>query len=209
MQLPFTLNQFLTVFENYNLAVWPMQVLLNLLALTAIFFVLRKKDYSDKIVATILAFLWLWTGIAYHLIYFSSINKGAYFFGILYVIQGMLFLFNGVIKSNFSFKYKSNIYGITGGIFTLYALIIYPVLGYFLGHVYPKSPTFGLPCPTTIFTFGILLWTDKRVPKNVLIIPFLWSLIGFSAAISLHIREDFGLFLAGVLGFILILKKNK
>jgi hypothetical protein len=87
--------------------------------------------------------------------------------------------------------------------------MIYPTLGYFLGHIYPKSPTFGLPCPTTIFTFGLLLWTDVKLPKTILIIPFLWSLVGFTAALTLGILEDTGLLVSGVLGVGLILFRDR
>jgi hypothetical protein len=83
------------------------------------------------------------------------------------------------------------------------------VLGYLFGHVYPKSPTFGLPCPTTIFTFGLLLWTKTKFPKAVLVIPFLWSLIGFSAALTMGIHEDIGLLVAGVLGTVLLLLRER
>ena len=91
----------------------------------------------------------------------------------------------------------------------LYALIVYPFLGYFLGHRYPYSPTFGLPCPTTIFTFGILLTANRKVPVLVLIIPVIWSVIGFFAAISFGILEDTGLLVSGILAAILILRNNK
>ena len=91
----------------------------------------------------------------------------------------------------------------------LYALIIYPILGYLFGHKYPYSPTFGLPCPTTIFTFGILLFVNKKIPVLVLIIPLLWSIIGFGAALNLSIYEDYGLLIAGILGFILLVVSNK
>src|SRR5512140_3086828 len=37
-QMPFTREQFLNVFQQYNLALWPMQVVLILLGLTAIYF---------------------------------------------------------------------------------------------------------------------------------------------------------------------------
>jgi hypothetical protein len=65
------------------------------------------------------------------------------------------------------------------------------------------------PCPVTIFTFGLLLLADKRVPKYLLVIPFLWSLLGFSAALALTIREDIGLLIAGVLGTILIAVRDR
>ncbi|WP_414541485.1 DUF6064 family protein [Nostoc sp. CCY0012] len=29
---------------------------------------------------------------------------------------------------------------------------MYPLIGYALGRIFPTSPTFGVPCPTTIFT---------------------------------------------------------
>jgi hypothetical protein len=88
-------------------------------------------------------------------------------------------------------------------------MLIYPILGQLLGHLYPRCPTFGVPCPTTIFTFGMLLWTIGKVPKYVLIIPLLWSIIGFSAAINLGIKEDIGLLIAGLVATFMILYKDR
>ena len=209
MSLPFTVEQFVGIFQKYNIAVWPMQIILVLIALLALFLSLRKFSYSDKMTSIFLGFFWLWIGIVYHLIYFTSINKAAYLFGILYIIQGLIFIFVGGIKSKLSFKLQPNSYGVIGSLFILYSLIIYPILGYFLGHVYPKNPTFGLPCPTTIFTFGLLLETDKIVPKYVLVIPLIWSIIGFGAALSLGVKEDYGLLIAGIVGFILIFIRDR
>ena len=186
-----------------------MQAVLVLLAILAIILSIRKINRSDEIISIILGFFWLWIGIVYHIIFFTSINKAAYFFGALYIIQGLLFLYVGGLRSKLSFKSHPNSHGIVGSLFILYALIIYPGLGYFFGHVYPKNPTFGLPCPTTIFTFGILLWTDKKIPKYVLAIPLIWSIIGFGAAVSLGVREDYGLLIAGLLGSILIIIRDR
>lgn len=209
MKLPFTIEQFLNVFENYNLSIWPAQVVLIVLALTGIVLAIKKIKFSDRMIGIILALFWLWMGGVYHIIFFTSINKAAYVFGALFIFQGLLFLWKGVFKPDLSFKFQSNFYGIIGGLCVLYALIIYPILGFLFGHAYPKSPTFGAPCPTTIFTFGLLLWTDKKVTNYLLIIPFIWSLIGFSAAVNLSIREDFGLVVAGILGTILIFLRDK
>lgn len=209
MQIPFTIEQFLEVMANYNISVWPMQIILNLLALVAIVLSFKKINAGDKINSAILSFFWLWIGVMYHLIHFTSINNAAYLFGMLFIIQGIIFIYAGIIKPNLSFKFELNWYAWVGALFILYALLIYPLLGYLFGHVYPKSPTFGLPCPTTIFTFGLLLWTNKRVPKYVIIIPFIWALIGTGAAVNLTIYEDYGLFLAGVLGLIFIIIRDR
>jgi len=204
--MPFSTEEFLKIFEQYNVSVWPMQIALNLLALIVIALVVVKNKKADKIINVILAFFWIWMGIVYHWLNFSTINKAAYFFGTVFIIQGLLFMVYGAVKPNIiNYKFRRHPVQILGMAFILYALVVYPVLAKSFGHVYPKTPTFGLPCPTTIFTFGILLFSLKRMAWYMVIIPFLWSLIGFSAAISLGIKEDIGLIVAGILGTLILL----
>lgn len=52
-----TLEQLLSTFESYNLAIWPMQVLAYLLGITALFFAIKRTQYSSRIVVGILSFL--------------------------------------------------------------------------------------------------------------------------------------------------------
>jgi len=69
---------------------------------------------------------------------------------------------------------------------------------------------FGVaPCPTTIFTFGILLWAIESVPAFLLVIPLIWSVVGMSAAVNLRVPQDYGLVVAGVFGTVLILVQNR
>lgn len=208
MNLPFTLEQFLAVFVSYNTAVWPAQVLLNILALTAVILCFRPAPPS-KAIAAILAAFWLWTGIVYHLSFFASVNPAAQIFGVLCVAQALVFLIAGVIRSQLSFRYPSSFHGFVGALMIIYGLLVYPVVGYFIGHVYPASPTFGAPCPTTIFTFGVLLWTDRKVGFGIIVIPFLWSIIGFMAALNFGIWEDTGLLIAGLVATLLLLWRPK
>ncbi len=175
-----------------------MQLVLNLLAVIAVFLAIWKFKYTDRTISIILAFLWIWTGLVYHILFFTSINKLAYVFGGLASLQGLLFFIAGFYQQKLSFKSHHEAYSIVGGFFILYGLLIYPILGYFLGHGYPHSPTFGAPCPTTIFTFGLLLWTDRKLPKYLLVIPLLWSMIGFFAAINWGVLEDIMLLIAGL-----------
>ncbi|HEY3252227.1 MAG TPA: DUF6064 family protein [Ignavibacteria bacterium] len=203
MKPPFGKEEFLQVFANYNTSVRPVQIIILQLALLVIYFAVKKNKVSDKFISISLAFLWLWMGIVYHIIYFSTINKAAYLFGALYIVQAMLFLYYGVMKTSLSFNFRKDISGIAGTVLIVYAIIIYPLIGYLSGHVYPKAPTFGLPCPTTIFTFGILLWTANRVPFLVFIIPLLWSVIGFSAVLYFGMYEDIGLVVSGIISVIL------
>lgn len=205
MKIPFSIDEFLNVFENYNLSLWPIQLFFYVLALLAITVIFKRSFKSSKIVMSILTFFWIWMGLVYHILYFSQINKMAYLFGILFIVQGFVFLYFGVIKQTIQFEFNLNLSGIVAIVFLTYSLVLYPLIGHVVGHIYPRTPTFGVPCPTTIFTFSLLLYSVHRIPWYIIIVPLLWSIIGFSAAINLSVKEDFGLVIAGVLSTIILL----
>lgn len=209
MNIPFTTNQFLDIFESYNNSIRPLQILFNLSAIVCIILIIRNSSYTNKIVSVTAALLWLWMGVVYHLIFFTAINKAAYIFGILFVVQAFLIIYYGLIKGKLDFVFERNIYSYTGISLIIFALIVYPVIGYFVGHIYPRSPTFGLPCPTTIFTLGIFLFLKEKLPVGLLIIPAIWSFIGFTAALQLSIYEDTGLLVSGIVTLILTIYKRK
>lgn len=147
-------------------------------------------------------------GIVYHIIHFTEINKLAYLFGAFFVVQSLLFVVLGVFQGKFYFRFQKDKYKITGIILIVFSMIIHPILGHFFGHIYPSSPTFGLPCPTTMFTFGILLLNEKKCPILILIIPFLRSVIGFMAAFQFGIFEDTGLILTSLMSVSLLIYRN-
>jgi len=210
MGIPFTIEQFLDVFGTYNTAIWPVQVLAYLIGIVSVVLAFRSSMAIDRLLCAVLASYWIWMGLVYHLLYFRAINPLAWIFGAAFVIQGLLFLVTGVILKKISFGFTKKARGAVGAFFMVYAMGVYPVLSIIFEHRYPKAPMFGVaPCPTTIFTFGLLLWTTKAVPGYLLIIPLLWSLFGMSAALNLGIPEDFGLVVAGTVGTMLIMIENR
>jgi Family of unknown function (DUF6064) len=206
--IPFTIEQFFQVFEKYNQAIYPIQFVLILVAMVTIVLAVSRKPSRNKIISGLLGVLWLWTGIVYHLIFFTAISPPAYLFGTLFIFQGLLFLYEGVARNRLSFRTSQRLNGILGAVFIAYALVIYPLIGYGLGRVFPASPTFGAPCPTTIFTFGLLLWADKKISLSLLIIPVLWSIVGTAAALSFGVKEDFGLLVAATMATAAIVRRN-
>lgn len=88
--------------------------------------------------------------------------------------------------------------GVVGATLIAFALVVYPIIGYFIGHRYPNAPTFGVPCPTTIFTLGMLLFSVHPVSRWVFVVPLLWAAVGTLAAFQFGVLEDLGLFVAGV-----------
>ncbi len=81
------------------------------------------------------------------------------------------------------------------------------MIGALVGHGYPHSPLFGVaPCPTTIFTFGLFLWAKPGLPRYLLVVPFLWALLGTNVALPpFDIREDFGLLVSALVATALLL----
>jgi len=114
MEIPFSIDEFLNVFKNYNLSVWPIQILFYLLAFVATLSIIKYKNQSSQIVFSILAFFWAWMGLVYHILYFSLINKAAYLFGTAFIIQSFLFLYYGAIKQKIQLKFNLKIPGVIG-----------------------------------------------------------------------------------------------
>jgi hypothetical protein len=208
MKVPFTTEEFFKIFGDYNTGVFPIQIIFYLMAFFMIFLIVNKKTAASTIISLSLGFFWFWMGVVYHIIYFSKINPAAYIFGFFFLLQGALFIYSGVYQETLRFKFRNDLYGITGWLLVLYALLIYPLLGYINGHIYPDAPHMSAPCPTTIFTFGMLLFS-YGLPKWILVIPFLWSLLGFFAAVNLSVQEDYGLFISGIIVLFMILYRDK
>ena len=197
MQLPFTIEQFFGVFQAYNTAVWPAQMLLLLLAALAVIFIALRRPWSGVAVSAILAVLWIWLGAAYHLAFFARINPVAYGFGALSIVGGLVFAWHGVIRRRLEFSFGKSRRAASGTALLVFALLIYPIWGTLAGHGYPALPTFGLPCPTTIFTIGVLALASGTSLRAALTVPIPWSLVGSQAALVLDVKPDLGLLVAG------------
>lgn len=206
--LPFTHTQFLEVFATYNVAVWPSQIVAYALAVAMLAtLAIAAPSLRGRLIGGGLGLMWLWTGIAYHWLQFTAINKAAWAFGALFVVQGLLFAFasmRGMLRFDAQTSLLSRWIG--WGLIA-YAMLLYPVLGQTLGPGYPQTPMFGItPCPVTLFTFGVLLLASGPVARGLLVIPVIWSLVGGSAAFLLHVPQDWPLLLSGVSVFIIARK---
>jgi Family of unknown function (DUF6064) len=208
--LPFTTEQFLEVFTNYNIAIWPAQIAAYLLGGVAVALLFLQPTGSDRAVAGILAVMWLWTGFAYHAIWFAVINQAAYLFAVLFIVQGCYLIHAGVYRRQIRFGIRRGPAAWVGAAFVVYAAILYPLIGIATAHRYPAMPMFGVtPCPVTVFTFGMLLLTRGPVPRPLLVIPVVWSLIGGSAAILLSVPQDWLLLVSGGIAVALMVIRDR
>ena len=198
MTAPFTIEQFLGVFAAYNAAIWPIQILAYGLGLLAVSALWSRKPLAAQLILSILALVWAMNGIGYHFLFFAEINPIAKGFAAFFVLQSIFFTASVLAPSDLRFEVRPDFRSAAGLSFLAYALLIYELLGYWAGHGLMAGPLFGVaPCPTTIFTIGMLLLARGRWVVWLSIIPLLWSLVGLAAALQLGIPEDFGLPAAG------------
>lgn len=198
MALPFTHDQFLDVFAAFNTALWPVEAALWLASVGVILTFYRRGESASRAVAALLAIHWAWSGVVYHLIYFRTINPAAVLFGSLFIVESIAFAWLGVRKTRLRFTSASPGWARIGGALIVYSLV-YPIMGSLFGMVFPRLPMFGVPCPTTILTVGLLLFASPHAVRWLAVIPVLWAALGGSAAIVFGIRADFGLLVAGLM----------
>lgn len=203
--LPFTTQEFFDVFGRYNNSVWPLQyVLLGIGVLIVINLMMRTRP---RLMLALLATLWLWMGVVYHLTFFASINPAATAFGILFLVQAAILAWWARASAASWTPLAGSLGTRAGKALIAYALLGYPLIGYLAGHRYPDTPTFGVPCPTTIFTLGVVLWSPWAVRWWVVVIPLLWAVIATSAAAQLSVPQDYGLAVAGVITLLLLTRR--
>src|SRR5262245_2968704 len=102
MQLPFTRAEFFEVLAAYNSALWPAAaVLWGVSALTCVSLSLRHSH--DRWTSGLLAVQWVWSAFAYHIAFFTRINRAAWVFGALFLLQAALFVWYGLVKGKLSF----------------------------------------------------------------------------------------------------------
>jgi hypothetical protein len=209
MNLPFDREQFLAVFTGYNEAVWPAQALLTAVAILAALLAWRPGRATDRIISGALAVLWGWMGVVYHFLFFRAINPAAAVFAAAFVLQAAAFVWFGVAQDRLRFRVERTAAGFAAGVLIVYALAVYPLVSQAVGHVYPAAPTFGLPCPTTIFTLGLLLAAGLGAPRVLLLVPLGWAALGMVAALRLGMVEDLGLPAAALVTAFLLLRRRK
>ncbi len=181
--LPYTVDEFRDIFALYNSVIWPLQLVAIVFGAFVAWFVWTEKP---RWAFAGLSLFWLFDGVVFHWLYFAQIDHFALVYGLLYVVEGFILLsVQTVGRSN---RLSSGI----GWALVVFGFVAYPAWGFLIGDRFPETPLFGVtPCPTTIFTIGILLIYPK---KSALIIPILWSLVGGTGAAILGLQQDYVLF---------------
>jgi hypothetical protein len=204
--LPFTIEQFYSVFVQYNNTVWPMQIVLYGVAVAILFLLARGRPAESRFISGLLAFLWVWTAVTYYFLSFTRISPSGWLIGAVLLAGGLWLGWVGGFRNRIQFGLRWDLRGAIGILLVFYSLVAYPLIGLAIGHRYPAMPTFGLPCPVTIFTVGALMLTTAPVRRSVFVVPAVWGLFGgTSATFFLGVYQDAGLLVAGVISLVALI----
>jgi len=196
MTLPFTPDEFFDVLATYNQQLWPYALGLWLLTLYAVIAMTRATP-RGPLMPAVLALHWAWSGLAYHAAFFSTVNPAAWLFAGLFLVEAGLLFWYGVIGRRLRPAGGLSVRTALSWGLIVYALV-YPAFARAEGRVFPRLPTFGVPCPTTILTVGFLLAAGRSLPRVVAVIPIMWAFAGGSAAFLFGVRADVMLVAAGI-----------
>lgn len=196
--MPFTSEQFFAVFRAYNESVWPAQWFLFAAGLLVVAGVILRRNWSARLSFLLLGSLWLWMALAYHLAHFARINPAAPGFAALFMVGAAFFVWRALSPRPLCLEVGKDLAGVSGTLLVIYGLLLYPLVGLSFGHRFPTAPSFGLPCPTTIFTIGILSFIRPIPERYLLTVPIIWAIIGSIGTITLGVPQDYGLTVAGL-----------
>lgn len=176
--LLFSSQTYYRLFELYNAAIWPGQVIAAVLGI-AIWMVLRRPDsFRGRVIAAILASCWLWIAFAFHLRRYATINWAAVYFAWGFGLQAALLIWSGVIRGRLQFEPRGDRVARIGLWIFLFALFVQPLIGPLLGRGWRQVEIFGVaPDPTAVATLGLLLVVSGRVRWELIILPLLWCAI--------------------------------
>lgn len=199
MNLPFDRAEFFGVLRAYNEAFWPFQVVLMLAGFAAVALAVAGGRAPGRAISAILAALWAWMGVVYHWMFFLPVNPAAGLFGALFLAGAALFAWEGVVRNRLQFDWALDLRCAAAFGLIAYALVVYPLAPLMLGRDVLELASFGLPCPTTVFTIGMLGLLGPPFPRVVFAVPVLWAVVGMQAAWLLGVYEDLGLAAAALL----------
>jgi hypothetical protein len=202
-------EQFWTRVGAYNETMWPIEIAMIAAAafLTCRVF-LRPGAKTDMWMKAFLSLVFAWNGVVFLLVFLRnpmSMLVGAP----LFIIVSLLFAVDILTKKT-HFQPPEATWKKAMTIFWIVLVFLYPVIGWRLGHVYPKTLLPVFPCPLTVFAIALVAAAAPNVDKKAFILLLPWALMGLPKCFgALDCYEDCILFASGVYGLVELIRNWK
>ena len=117
------------LFELYNAAIWPLQILALTLGAAVFGLLLNGVAWRGRAIAAVLAACWLWVAWAYLLQRYDTINWASRYFAVGFAAQAMLMSWTGIVRDRLGFRSGRDAAGAAGRCIFLFALVVFPLIG--------------------------------------------------------------------------------
>jgi hypothetical protein len=180
--LLFSPRTYYRLFELYNSAIWPLQIVALALGVAILGLLLRDVLLRDVVwrgraIAAMLAVCWLWIAWAYFLKRYQTINWAADYFAVGFAVEALLLIWVGIVRDRLRFLPSRDFIALAGLCIFLFALFIQPLIGPLAGRPWLQVELFGVaPDPTVVATLGVVV-AAQRTHWELLVIPLLWCAI--------------------------------
>ncbi|MGE5275468.1 MAG: DUF6064 family protein [Acidobacteriota bacterium] len=208
--LLFSPRTYYRLFELYNAAIWPAQIVALALAAGIAALARRGGAARGRLIAAALAACWLWTGIAFQANRYATINFAAAYFAWAFGIEASLLAVIGPVLGRLSFEPSADLAGRMGMRMFLFALLLEPLVGPILGRGWRQAEIFGVaPDPTAVGTLGILLGAKGARRWPLLVIPVLWCAVTGATLLAMKAPDFWIPPLAAALAVALAARKGR
>ena len=202
-------EEFWTQVARYNATMWPIVIAMSVAAAFLTCRVFSKPGAkTDLWLKAFLGFAFAWNGIVFFLVFVK--NPISMFTGApLFIIVSLLFAADILTKkTHFQPPEATWKKGLT--LFWIVLVFLYPLIGWPLGHVYPKMLLPMFPCPLTVFAIALVAAAAPNVDKKVFILLLPWALMALPKCFgALDCYEDCILFASGVYGLVELIRTWK
>jgi hypothetical protein len=193
----------------YNEATWPLQAVMIVIALVLTYRGFAKPSpKTDVWMKAFLSFAFAWDGVVFFLIFLR--NPLSMVTGVpLFIIVSILFAVD-IFTKRTQFRLPEAKWMKVLTIVWISLVVLYPLIGWSLGHTYPKTLLPLFPCPLTVFAIALVAAAAPRVDKKVFAFLLPWALMGLPKCFgALDCYEDCILFVSGVYGLIVLIRNWK
>ena len=166
------------LFELYNLAIWPAQLVGAAIGLAIVALLIGKRGHRDRIIAGLLAACWLWVAWAFLYQRYAQINWVATWFAAAFAFEALLLVGLGVFAGRTVFSAsRGTVFWIAIALLAI-SVVAYPLFAPLAGRPWPTAETFGVtPDPTAIGTLATLVLIRGRIRWLLLVVPLLWCAV--------------------------------
>ena len=200
--LLFSPRTYYRLFELYNAAVWPGQVLAVAAGLAIAAMLRKPRPWQGWVVAVLLAAGWLWIAWAYFLARYATINWAAPCVAAAFAGEALLLVLAGTLGRS-SLPPDSRMAGRIGVGLYVFALVVQPLIGPLAGRTWSQVEILGIaPDPTAVATLGLVLRAPVGHRWALLPIPVAWCAVSGATAWAMGSPDAWVMPIAGLLALV-------